>query len=83
MITDVNTATGMYILWICTHPIIGPFFVFNKVGKTKRKPCPECGKLLANVNEHVKSVHWQVNKINTVKINQSKKCFTEQYLMSK
>eukprot|EP00088_Acartia_fossae_P003657 TRINITY_DN11565_c0_g1_i1.p1 TRINITY_DN11565_c0_g1~~TRINITY_DN11565_c0_g1_i1.p1 ORF type:complete len:495 (-),score=140.93 TRINITY_DN11565_c0_g1_i1:1037-2521(-) len=25
-----------------------------------RKPCPECGKLLTNVREHVKSVHWQV-----------------------
>jgi len=25
-----------------------------------RKPCPECGKLLTNVKEHVKSVHWQV-----------------------
>jgi len=25
-----------------------------------RKPCPECGKLLTNVREHIKSVHWQV-----------------------
>jgi len=25
-----------------------------------RKPCPECGKLLTNVKEHIKSVHWQV-----------------------
>ncbi|XP_023345473.1 zinc finger protein 225 [Eurytemora carolleeae] len=25
-----------------------------------RKPCPECKKELTNVNEHMKSVHWQV-----------------------
>ena len=51
--------------WVCAAAIFFFLSIFDilidlKVGKSKRKPCPECGKLLANVNEHVKSVHWQV-----------------------
>merc|ERR1712121_325238 len=29
------------------------------MGELPRKPCPECGKFLTNVKEHMKSVHWQ------------------------
>ena len=32
-----------------------------KKAELPRKPCPECGKLLTNVKEHIKSVHWQVH----------------------
>ena len=31
--------------------------------RVQRKPCPECGKLLTNVPEHVKSVHLQVIRL--------------------
>lgn len=34
-------------------------FDFIDVAKVKTK-CPECGKYLANVNEHIKLVHWKI-----------------------